>query len=165
MSEVDNVALDKVWEEIHAQGRSHASLSADVRALTSAVNSLVEKTKPIGPQVWVGIIVFAGSVFFGMTQYVSLQQQAPKLSIEKNREQLIEMQADIKQHNEESSYRYGTMDERTEWLRWLSVANAERSEQYGKAIAANEIKIRATGDYVKDIDQWGSRKWIGSQGE
>lgn len=138
-----------------------SAIKADVSTLIKAIDGLAHKTN--APTNWLGVAALIFSIVVGGSQYVDLRLMPVMSEIEQNRQ--------VASHNSdtlgERSHFIGSTTERLNALeddkRTMYAIQAESREKISSLEArasAAEVSRKAIGDYLRQVDELGSRHWI-----
>ena len=146
----------------HNQLRSEQKLDQ----LISSINT----PKQVNYAAWVGVglttlaMVLAGA--FGLGSYISLVNEPQMIDIANNNEAIDDL--GVWQH--QSHYEFGVIHNNQAHVAdeisrlWDHIHKLEdRDSELEKQAAAAEVSRKAMGDFMKDVDQYGSRRWMGDR--
>lgn len=149
-------------DRVSAMAADMSSIKTSVEGLVTAVGQLSSPR----PTNWVGIGTLVLSIVIGVSQYVDLRL-APVL-LEQDRAHSARDEYD-KLHSRRGEIigsalsRIDMLEEKTYHMDGLRHELESRVVELEKKSAAAHVSRMAIGDYVRDVDQLGSRRWIKGQ--
>lgn len=138
----------------------------DSQKLDNLVNAL-NQPRNVNYAAWVGVGLTAVALLIGgtigMVNYITLTQD-PLSDIVVGNTTDIDGLHEFQRATHHRFGEYEKMDgfhENEIFKLWAHIHKQEDIDrEHDKAIAASEVARRAMGDYMKDIDAYGSRRWM-----
>lgn len=164
---------DLLAQTYHIDGRVTAiegRLTSFGDQLNRIEQSMLNRAPIVSTSNILTIMTMVAALLYGISGYVNLQLDNQAEDIHRNTS-LSDRQQDqieaLKQFQREMHYEVGSLNQKHE----ASVAWRNRHEDRSETVdarlqeveqraAAAEVSRRAIGDFVKDVDTHGSRRWI-----
>lgn len=164
---------DSTAQIYHIDGRVTAiegQLQSFGSQLNRIENSLLNKPPLLNFGNVMTMMLMLAGLLYGINAFVDLRMAQVEKGIERNAADADRMEDRIAKQEEfqkEMHYEVGTFRTRLEeaesrrdrnenWIRGID-ARVRKTEQQS---AASEVSRKAIGDFVEDVDKYGSRRWI-----
>lgn len=140
-------------------------MAADMSAIKTSIESIVGTVRELAsprPTNWIAIGTLIVSLAIGVSQYVDLRL-VPGLEQQRRiyeHLEVVEGQVDAQQAG------IARLETESDWLRYqlrhsdtLRHKGEDRLTELESRAAAAEVSRKATGDYLRQVDELGSRRW------
>lgn len=145
---------------LHSQGKQ---LDAQGTQLNRIEQAILNKPPLLNFGVLFSIIGMVGTLLYGITSYVGLQMGYLAEDVNRN----SEIVSGLQEFQREAHYevgRFGTkidnLEQDSKHFDEMRHALEDRVNKLESQSSAAKVSRKAMGDYMQDLDRYGSRRWI-----
>jgi hypothetical protein len=143
-----------------------SAIKADVSTLIKAIDGLAHKTN--APTNWIGVAALIFSIVVGGSQYVDLRLMPILSEIDQNRQVAAHNANKLGERSEfigSTTQRLNALEDDKRTMYAIQAESREKISSLEAKAAAAEVSRKAIGDYLRQVDELGSRHWIGGRPE